>query len=102
MDTSQTVAMRNHAHCQCGRRYCPPPIGDPADVFGDVEARQSRKRLAGLLHQAFTSRVTHSLLLLAAAVGNGLVLGAIDYLHELAAPLADLSEALAVHAVVNR
>lgn len=102
MLTSQTVGMRSCATCQCRSRYCPPPNGDPADVFDDVAARQPAPRLTGRLHSLVTSRVTHSLLLLAAAVGNGLMVGALDAMHELVAPLADLGESLAVHAVVSR
>jgi len=102
MQASQTGCMRDCAPCQCRDRYCPTPNGDPVDVLAVERPCQSRKRLAGVLHSMVTSRLTHSLLLLSAAVGNALMLGAIDYLNELAAPLADLTEALAVHAVSTR
>jgi len=67
-----------------------------------VAARRLVPRVAGRLNAVLTSRVTHSLLLLAAAVGNGLMLGALNYLHELVAPLADLTQALAAQQLSQR
>jgi len=94
--------MKVHVTVRCRDRENSTPNGaSETDVCG-VAPRPSVPRVAGCLRSVLTSRLTHSVLLLAAAVGNLLILGAIDYLNELAAPLADLSEALAVHAVSTR
>jgi len=79
-----------------------PPMEIRQRQRGDVAARQPMTRLAGRLHSVLTSRVTHAVLLLAAAVGNGLMLGALQYLHELAGPLTDLTEALGHQAIQSR
>lgn len=72
------------------------PQWRPSDHDGRrCRVTQPVPRLGDRLRQVLTSRVTHGLLLLAAAVGNGLMLGALQYLNELAGPLSDLTTALA-------